>query len=90
MPANADVPLEQGSVKTQPVRIKVLLNAAGEWAAYGYNECERGDPDEVLCDMMSDKETDTARMFWVNAELPLPVAECEIEATGIAEVPTDG
>ena len=76
-------------VKTQRVRIKVLMNAAGEWSAYGYNDSERGDPDEVLYDMMSDKNVDTARMFWVSADLPLPAAEIEIEASGTVEEPSD-
>lgn len=58
--------------ETTRVRIKVLLNAEGKWAAYGWTNATDGDQDEVLYDMMSGEDTTSAREFWVSADLELP------------------
>ena len=69
------------------VRVKVLVNAAGKYVAYGYTSAGDGDHDDVLCDMMSGEDTATAREFTVTAEIPLPhvveVAACAVEAIGL-------
>ncbi len=70
--------------KTTEVRIKVMVNKDGRWAAYGYTDATDGDPDDVLYDMMSGEDTTTAREFWITASVPTPQA-VEIAAHAVEE-----
>lgn len=72
---------------TTRIRIKVLINAEGKFAAYGYTSAVDGEQDDVLYDMMSGEDTATAREFWVNAEIPTPQV-VEIEAATVEDVQT--
>ena len=75
--------------QTTRVRIKVLINSEGKYAAYGWDAAEDGEPDEVLYDMMDGKDTATAREFWVTAEIPTPqpveITAAAVEACASAE-----
>jgi hypothetical protein len=67
--------------QTQRVRVKLLINSQGEWVAYGWSGAGDDDPDGVLYDMMSDKDTDYAHTVFLTAEVPLPArAEFEVRA----------
>lgn len=57
---------------TVRVRIKLLMNAGGKWAAYGWNDATDDDATGALYAMMGDEEVDTARTFYLIAEIPKP------------------
>lgn len=65
---------------TTRVRVKVLINAFGEWAAYGWTTADNNDADDVLYDMLIDKDTSTARAYWLVADIPLPPDNIEFDA----------
>lgn len=70
---------------TIQLRIFVLANAEGKWAAYGWAEANKDEADEVLYDMMSGTEVDTARCYVVTAEIPLPKPHEVVGVAGSAE-----
>ena len=72
--------------KTTRVRIKILVNGKGEYAAYGFDAVQNDEADEVLYDMMCSKDTATAREFWVTADIPIPQP---VEVTAATVEPCD-
>ena len=58
--------------ETISVRIFVLVNAKGKWAAHGRNDCEKAEADATLSIMLDQFEIDTAKTYVVTAEVPLP------------------
>jgi hypothetical protein len=87
--ASADVSPEQQSVKTRRVRIKVIMNSEGQWGSYSWHNCTDDEPDEVPYDMMGENDILTARVFWVNADLPLPPDAIEVDASSIEAADPD-
>lgn len=77
------------SPETTRIRIKVLVNSDGEYAAYGFDGADVGVLDEVLDDMMSEKDSASAREFWVTADIPMPqpieIAASTVEACNDGE-----
>jgi len=63
-------------MKTVKVRIAVLVDPKGAWAAYGGN----GISDATAMDNCLDGVGDNDARFWLTAELPVPEAQ-EIAAT---------
>ena len=53
------------------VRVKVIINADGEWAAYSHTH-DTDDSDGVLYDMMDGQDIESARSFYLVADIPLP------------------
>lgn len=80
--------MADSSEQTTRVRIKVLVNADGRYAAYGYTDADANGYDDVLYDMMSDEEITSAREFVVTAEIPTPKA-VEIEASTVEAINVD-
>jgi hypothetical protein len=54
------------------VRVRVLLNAEGKWAAYGWTDATDDDCDSVLYDMMGAEDTLSARAYYLTAEIEIP------------------
>ena len=63
-----------GESETTPVKVRcrMMMNAQGKWAVYGWTGASDDDCDSVLYDMMGGEETNSARQFWITAEVPLP------------------
>lgn len=61
------------------IRIRLMMNADGEWAAYGWNGASEGDETEVLYDMLSSYDTSNVRTYDLTAE---------IAAHGVEEIPS--
>ena len=75
------------------VRIKVLINSDGRYAAYGYTEADRDSYDQVLYDMMSGEDDANTREYFVTAMVPTPErleVVGEVEASSVSEVHSDG
>lgn len=72
-------------MSTITIKIHVLANAQGKWAAYAWTDSTKDGADEVLYDMMSDTDTETARAYVVTAEISLPEPEVVIGVVGVVE-----
>lgn len=64
-------------MNTARVKIRVIMNGNGDWAAYSWGSAALGATDEenldgVLYDMMGDKDTGNVRFAYVTADVPLP------------------
>lgn len=62
------------NIRTQKVRVKVLLGASGNYLAYGWKDAGDKEPDDTLYDSIEELQT---REYWITAELPLPCADAE-------------
>ena len=72
---------------TVTVRVRLLMNADGKWAAYGYTVATGDDEDEVLYDMMSSEDTSSARSFYLTAQVPKPqVFDVPAEVSPTSEI----
>jgi len=71
--------------KSIAIKIYVLANAEGKWAAYGWTDGTARSADEVLYDMMSNADPDSAKAYLVTAEIPLPEPEKIIGVVGSVE-----
>lgn len=71
-------------MKTVQVRIAVVVNEEGEWAASGWGHAEAGlGPEEgIVMDAALEllNQGPEERRFWLTAELPLPTT-AELTAT---------
>ena len=56
-------------MKTQKVRIKVLIDSAGNYCGYGYKDAHAKDIDETLYDVV-DGPNMTAH--WITVDIPIP------------------
>lgn len=61
--------------KTAKVRVRLMLNADGNWAAYGWDGADPGDEHETLYAMMEASNTDNVRFFDLVTELPIHTVE---------------
>jgi hypothetical protein len=61
-----------GQQPSVAVRVRLLINADGKWAAYGWTAANEEEADEVLFDMMGDNDVMSARSYYLTARIPLP------------------
>lgn len=54
------------------VRIKVLINAEGDYCGYGYSNAKSNDLDDTLYEVVSGL---AGREYWLTADLALPAPE---------------
>jgi hypothetical protein len=67
-------------METVRVRVRLMIDSKGKWAAYSYSGCTDDEADSVLFDMLPDGEIETARIFVLTADVPMPE---------IPEIPAD-
>lgn len=56
-------------MKTQKIRIKVLIGSSGNYLGYGWQDMSDKDPDDTLYDGVEDLHT---KEYFLTAELPIP------------------
>lgn len=66
-------------MRTQKIRIKVLIGSSGNYLGYGWQGASDKDPDDTLYDGIDELQT---KEYFLTAELPIPgSAPEEIAAT---------
>ena len=69
-------------MKTQKVRIKVLIGASGRYTGYGWQGMNDKDPDDTLYEGMNDVNF---KEYFLIADVPIPGADAEEIAAKIDE-----
>jgi hypothetical protein len=68
---------------TKQIKIRVLVNSNGDWAAYSWSDSTPDDCEEVLFDMMGDKDVWNVQFVNVVVDIPVPeeaTVEGQVEA----------
>lgn len=62
------------NIRTQKVRIKVLIASNGNYIGHGWQGASDKDPDETLYSCVEELHT---KEYWIVAEIPIPGSEPE-------------
>ena len=62
-------------MKTEKVRVRILINKDGEWAAYGWKGASPGDEEDTLYDCLQAYDIGVSRILDLVAEVPVPDVE---------------
>jgi hypothetical protein len=62
-------------MRTEKIRVRVLINKDGQWAAYGWKGASPGDEEDTLYVCLQEYDVTTSRMVDLTAEIPVPEIE---------------
>lgn len=71
--------------KTVKVRIGVGIDSEGNWSATGWSTDQTSSYDAEVTECVLDWQDDGAKVYWLEAELYVPVSEPEVVQPTVTE-----
>jgi len=59
-------------MKTVRVRIAVTVDPDGNWRSAGWKESGYGDDERDIRDCVEENADDMAKLYWIEADVPIP------------------